>query len=105
MRSFPLDELKIDQSFVAGLPRSRVARAIVRMVAQLAAELDLACVAEGIETAAQAQFLRDLGVLGQGFAVGRPVPPEQVVPWLTPAAWLATPHPWALEEEPAARRG
>ncbi len=104
VRSFPLDELKIDQSFVAGLPGSRVARAIVRMVAQLAAELDLACVAEGIETAAQAQFLRDLGVLGQGFAVGRPVPAEQVRPWLTPAAWLAGPAaPWDLEGESAVR--
>jgi len=106
VRSFPLDELKIDQSFVAGLPGSRVARAIVRMVAQLASELDLACVAEGIETAAQAQFLRDLGVLGQGFAVGRPVPPAEVVPWLTPAAWLAAPEPWDLaEDEPSVRRG
>lgn len=106
VRSFPLDELKIDQSFVAGLPGSRVARAIVRMVAQLAEELDLACVAEGIETSAQAQFLRDLGVLGQGFAVGRPVPQQQVVPWLTPAAWLAAAQPWDLEqEEPSARGG
>lgn len=106
VRSFPLDELKVDQSFVAGLPGSRVARAIVRMVAQLADELDLACVAEGIETAAQAHFLRDLGVLGQGFAVGRPVPAEQVVPWLTPAAWLTAPSaPWDLEQEAASRRG
>lgn len=92
VRSFPLDELKIDQSFVAGLPSSRVARAIVRMVAQLAAELDLVCVAEGIETPAQARFLSELGVLGQGFAVGHPVPREDVVPWLTPASWLVG-HP------------
>ena len=79
VRSFPLDELKVDQSFVAGLPSSKVARAIVRLVAQLADELDLVCVAEGIETPAQIAFLRELGVLGQGFAVGRPVPADELL--------------------------
>lgn len=100
VRSFPLDELKIDRSFVAGLPGSRVARAIVRMVAQLASDLDLVCVAEGIETAAQAQFLDELGVLGQGYAVGHPVPGEDVVAWLTPASWLTT-----VESTPVPRQG
>jgi sensor c-di-GMP phosphodiesterase-like protein len=73
------------------------------MVAQLAAELDLVCVAEGIETGAQAQFLRDLGVLGQGFAVGHPLPYEEVVTWLTPASWLAADTAW--EVAPAQRGG
>ncbi|MCW2616132.1 MAG: sensor-containing diguanylate cyclase/phosphodiesterase, partial [Frankiales bacterium] len=100
VRSFPLDELKIDQAFVAGLPLSRVARAIVRMVAQLAAELDLACVAEGIETAGQAAFLRDLGVLGQGFALGRPVPADEVVTWVTPTSWLGATAVWGDEGQP-----
>jgi diguanylate cyclase (GGDEF)-like protein len=79
VQKFPLTELKIDRSFVVGLSGRRTDAAIVTAVARLAADLDLVCVAEGIETRAQRDFLRGLGVRGQGFLLGRPVPAHEVV--------------------------
>jgi predicted signal transduction protein with EAL and GGDEF domain len=77
VQHFPITELKIDRSFVAGLPHQRTERAIVGAVASLARELDLVCVAEGIETTDQQAHLAGLGVRGQGYALGRPTPAEQ----------------------------
>ncbi len=73
--SLPVDELKIDISFVAGLGSNRARTAIVRAIVGLGAALDIPVVAEGIETAAQAFALRALGCeFGQGFHFGRPAP-------------------------------
>ena len=72
VQHFPITELKVDRSFVAGLPHERVERAIVSAVAGLASDLDLVCVAEGIETPEQAGHLAALGVRGQGYLLGRP---------------------------------
>lgn len=73
IQEFPLTGLKVDRSFVAHLPAGRTERAIVRCVAQLAADLGLHCTAEGIETPGQLEFLTGLGVRGQGFALARPM--------------------------------
>ena len=73
LQHLPLTALKIDRSFVAALPGSAAERAIVRCVAQLAAELGLGCTAEGIETEGQRDFLAALGVRGQGYALARPM--------------------------------
>jgi diguanylate cyclase (GGDEF)-like protein len=73
LTQFPLDGVKIDRSFVAGLGVSDADRAIVRAVIALAQELDLTVVAEGIETREQADELHALGCgLAQGYAFGRP---------------------------------
>ncbi|MBV8160708.1 MAG: EAL domain-containing protein [Acidimicrobiia bacterium] len=61
LRRFPVDVLKIDHSFVAGLGRNPEDAAIVRAVLALARTLDLAVVAEGVERAEQLQELRALG--------------------------------------------
>lgn len=76
VQHFPVTELKVDRSFVSGLPHERVERAIVSAVAGLAADLDLVCVAEGIETLEQAEHLAALGVRGQGYLLGRPAPAD-----------------------------
>ena len=76
VQRLPLTALKIDRSFVAPLPGGAAERAIVRSVAQLAAELQLTCTAEGIETEEQRAFLAPLGVRGQGYALARPLSPE-----------------------------
>jgi diguanylate cyclase (GGDEF)-like protein len=76
VQHFPLTELKIDKSFVAGLPERRVETAIVTAVAGMARALDLVCVVEGIETAEQRAFLATLGVVGQGYHLGRPTAPD-----------------------------
>lgn len=75
LRRFPLHVLKIDRSFVAGLPKDRHCCSIVLAILALAKALELRVVAEGVETAEQAAFLRDVGCwVGQGYLYGRPMP-------------------------------
>jgi diguanylate cyclase (GGDEF)-like protein/PAS domain S-box-containing protein len=72
--------LKIDRSFVADLPGDRSAAILVKSIIQLAHNLGLQPLAEGIETAAQAQFLLAHGCsLGQGYHYSRPVPAAEFV--------------------------
>jgi diguanylate cyclase (GGDEF)-like protein/PAS domain S-box-containing protein len=73
LKRFPLDELKIDKSFVDGLGRDPEATAIVAAVMGMAHALDLRVVAEGVETSDQASRLRTLGCdQAQGFFYARP---------------------------------
>ena len=75
LRALPVDEIKIDQSFVAELPRSSTDRAIVRSMITLAHDLGIGVVAEGVETAEQRAALLALGcVRMQGFLFGHPEP-------------------------------
>ncbi len=75
LKQFPLNGLKIDRSFVAGLEINREDRAIVTATITLAQALGLHVVAEGIETESQVTLLRELGCdVGQGFYLGRPAP-------------------------------
>jgi diguanylate cyclase len=74
---FPLDELKIDRSFVQGLPHERDSIAIVGAIIALAKELDLKVVAEGVEKKEQLEFLRNRQCNEyQGYLCSRPAPPE-----------------------------
>ena len=69
----PLSGLKIDRSFVAGLPGDATSATVVRGVLAMAAELDLRVTAEGVETEEQRDFLRRHGCrYAQGFLLGRP---------------------------------
>jgi len=61
LKRLPIARLKIDRSFVAGLPADRSDAGIVHAVMQLARALKLRVVAEGVETPAQRQFLREAG--------------------------------------------
>lgn len=75
LKRLPLDVLKFDRSFVAGVDVPGRDRDIVSALLHLASVLDLDVVAEGIETAAQLRCLKDLGCqFGQGFHLGRPMP-------------------------------
>ena len=75
LRDLPADSLKIDRSFVAGLPSDERCTTIVRAIVTLAHMLGKRVVAEGIETEAQRAFLQRLGCdLGQGYLIGRPAP-------------------------------
>ena len=79
LKRFPLDELKIDKSFVDGLGRDPEATAIVAAVMGMAHALDLRVVAEGVETADQVVRLRTLGCdEAQGFFYARPGPAADI---------------------------
>ncbi|MFC0573481.1 putative bifunctional diguanylate cyclase/phosphodiesterase [Paraburkholderia solisilvae] len=76
----PIDKVKVDGSFVAGIEREPTARAIVKSIVELCENLGLACVIEGVETRAQANALRELGAtVMQGHLFGKPVPAGQVL--------------------------
>jgi diguanylate cyclase (GGDEF)-like protein len=78
LRSFPFNKIKIDRSFVSGLGEPD-SEAIVELIVKLAAKLKMSTVAEGVETAEQAEQLRRLGCTGaQGYFFSRPVPPAQI---------------------------
>lgn len=78
LRRFPIHRLKIDQSFVRGLPDDREGTAIVGAIISLGQSLGLDVLAEGIETEQQAKSLRDMGCNnGQGFLFGRPMATDE----------------------------
>ncbi|SES07526.1 PAS domain S-box-containing protein/diguanylate cyclase (GGDEF) domain-containing protein [Lentzea xinjiangensis] len=73
--TLPLDTLKIDRSFTAGLGRSDEAEAIVTSIIAMAHAVDLTVIAEGVEQEGQLEILRALGCdQAQGYHLGRPVP-------------------------------
>ncbi len=77
LRQFPADWLKIDQSFVADLPQSADAAAIARAIVSLGLTLGMHTIAEGVETAEQIQFLREIGCnLAQGYSLAWPLTAE-----------------------------
>ncbi|HEV8435675.1 MAG TPA: EAL domain-containing protein, partial [Thermoanaerobaculia bacterium] len=79
LRSFPIDSVKIDQAFVHEIEGSASNRAIVSAVIAMAHGLDLRVTAEGVETEAQFEFLRQQGCEEvQGFLFGRPTAPEMI---------------------------
>jgi len=78
LKRLAVHELKIDQSFVAGLPEDADGCAIARAVIALGEALGLKVVAEGVETQAHAQFLTTAGCrIGQGYLYSRPLPAEE----------------------------
>jgi EAL domain-containing protein (putative c-di-GMP-specific phosphodiesterase class I) len=75
----PVQKLKIDQGFVAGLPEDEDDIAIVTAIIALAQAMGMRVLAEGIEQADQAHFLLQKQCeLGQGYWFARPMPAEQI---------------------------
>lgn len=79
LKRFPIDKLKIDQSFVRDIPRDLGDMEIAATIIAMARNLRLAVLAEGVETLEQLDFLREQGCDAyQGFLSGRPVPGEKM---------------------------
>lgn len=83
LKRFPLDVLKVDQSFVRNLCTDAEDRAIANAVIQLAHSLGMAVIAEGVETEAQLDVLLAMGCdQCQGYLFGKPMPQEQAQQWM-----------------------
>lgn len=79
LRDLPFDVLKLDRLYVGRLPGTEEDRALVRLVADVAAHLGASVTAVGVETEAQRRSLVDLGCrTGQGYLLGRPAPANAV---------------------------
>jgi diguanylate cyclase (GGDEF)-like protein len=77
LKRFPINALKIDQSFVRGIDRDQDDMTIVAAIIAMAQSLRLKVIAEGVETAAQGAFLKEHGcLLAQGYFYSKPMPPE-----------------------------
>jgi EAL domain-containing protein (putative c-di-GMP-specific phosphodiesterase class I)/CheY-like chemotaxis protein len=82
LERIPFTELKIDRSLTQHLPGAERSMIMVRGMLQMAQDLELSTVAEGIETMAAWTALRAMGCdLAQGFLVARPMPGEQIREW------------------------
>jgi diguanylate cyclase (GGDEF)-like protein len=83
IKSLPLDELKIDRSFVMELNRDSGDVPIVRAAIELAHQMGLQVVAEGVETESAWQCLHELGCdEAQGFLIAKPMPRDELASWL-----------------------
>jgi diguanylate cyclase (GGDEF)-like protein/PAS domain S-box-containing protein len=90
LKRFPAQTVKIDRSFISGLPTDGDDLAIAEAVIAMAHSLGLGVVAEGVETEAQLSALRDLGCdEAQGFLLGRPMPAAELKARLRPPAETA----------------
>lgn len=87
LKKFELDGLKIDRSFVSALASSSSDQAIVEAIIAMAHKLGLTVVAEGVETQAQCDLLREAGCdYAQGYLFARPMPREKFIAWIEGAA-------------------
>lgn len=87
LQSFPFDKIKIDKSFVENIDEDARSKVIVRAILGLGRSLEIPVVAEGVETAAQIDFLRGEACSElQGYAIGRPVPAAEIAGWTVASA-------------------
>ncbi len=83
LKRFPIDLLKIDQSFVKDIPDDKDDIAIVRAIVALGKSLGMGLVAEGVETAAQLEFFTEIDQCEiQGFFISKPLPKNEFIAWL-----------------------
>jgi diguanylate cyclase (GGDEF)-like protein len=83
LQLMPIDEIKVDQSFVSGMLTSEQDYVIVRSIIDLAHNLSLEVVAEGAETLEQLRALRSLNAdRVQGYVIGKPMPVDRFLEWM-----------------------
>ncbi|WP_322403654.1 putative bifunctional diguanylate cyclase/phosphodiesterase [Massilia luteola] len=91
LKSLPVDELKLDRSFVTAITESPRNAAIVESTIMLSHALGLTVVAEGVETPAELRWLREHGCdIAQGYCIARPMTAAQLQGWLAEFAARTT---------------
>ena len=99
LKRFPIQKLKIDQTFVRDITADPDDAAIVTAIVAMAHSLGLVVMAEGVETRQQLAFLKALKCdHAQGYHMSKPIPAAELGPWSE--RWLARSHP-ALPSTPA----
>lgn len=84
LRRFPIDRLKIDQSFVRDIQNTPVNESIARAIVALAGSLSLDVIAEGIETTSEKAVLKRMGcAVGLGYLFARPLSADDVAAWIS----------------------
>ncbi|MGY6553738.1 MAG: bifunctional diguanylate cyclase/phosphodiesterase [Wenzhouxiangella sp.] len=93
LKHLPIEQLKVDRSFVRDMLKDPDDLAIIEGIVRLGQAFDIAVLAEGVETDEHAHALLNLGcVLAQGYRIARPMPAVEIPTWL--ASWQ-TPPEWA----------
>jgi EAL domain-containing protein (putative c-di-GMP-specific phosphodiesterase class I) len=92
LKVLPVDELKVDRSFVQGMTTNHSDAVLVQSAIDLGHNLGLSVVAEGVEDAATLEALRNCGAdVIQGYFIGRPMPEHILTKWIaertTPPGW------------------
>ena len=96
LSSLPVDELKIDRSFIFDMLDNPGHRAIVRSIVDLGHNLSLRVIGEGVETVEVLDSLRAMGCDEvQGFLLAKPMPLDRLITWLAPPPARPGPQPAA----------
>ncbi|MGF1473125.1 MAG: putative bifunctional diguanylate cyclase/phosphodiesterase, partial [Rubrobacteraceae bacterium] len=91
LKNFPIDTVKIDQSFVGGLGQDPTDKVLISAIIELVHALDMKVVAEGVETGDQLSHLVEIGCdLVQGNYLSEPLPAEGLTPLLASGSWRVT---------------
>ena len=102
LQSFPVDVVKIDQSFVRNLMTNRESMSIIRAVTGLGQSLEIKTIAEGVETMEQLDKLRAEGCTeAQGYLISQPVAASAVAAMWQHGRWDAAAHKLRLPSAPA----
>jgi EAL domain-containing protein (putative c-di-GMP-specific phosphodiesterase class I) len=98
LRQLPFSEIKIDRSFVADMATSRDSRTIVKSIIDLAVNMEMRIVAEGVDSEDAAHLLEQMNVYAlQGYLIARPMQVDAVAAWL--AAWTQSTSPTPVPDE------
>jgi diguanylate cyclase (GGDEF)-like protein/PAS domain S-box-containing protein len=93
LRDFPFDRIKIDRSFIQGIPDDKHANVLVNAIAAMARGFRIAVTAEGVETLGQLSYLQSIGCMeAQGYLFGQATPAKMLTHRYLPRPWHRT-HP------------
>ncbi|MCJ8300326.1 MAG: EAL domain-containing protein, partial [Pseudomonadales bacterium] len=80
----PIGTVKIDRSFISGIPETKEDKILVRTIIAMAHGLEYEVIAEGVETKQQLDYLKTEGCeIVQGFYISKPIPFDQFTIWLS----------------------